>query len=715
MFQFTDLRELLALYLTAEQVETISQAYLLAAHAHEGQMRMSGEPYITHPVEVARILANMRMDHETITAAILHDVLEDTPMSKETLIEKFGEKITELVDGVSKLTQINFENKELAQAESFRKMMLAMAKDIRVIIIKLADRLHNMRTCIALSDEKRRRKARETLEIFAPIAHRLGMNQMRVEFEELGFEALYPMRYRVLRESVRKARGNRKKVLAIVEQAIRAVLEAHQVKNYSLWGREKHLYSLYKKMRRKRLGFAEVMDVYAFRITVETVEDCYRVLGFVHSIHRPVAGRFKDYIAVPKPNGYQSLHTVVLGAHGIPIEIQIRTKEMDHFAENGIAAHWLYKNQSTLTDPSQLQTRRWLKGLLDIQQQTGSSLEFLENVKTDLFSGEVYVFTPKGHIFALPKGATPIDFAYMVHTDLGNTCVGCKIDRRLAPLSSRLSSGQTVEIITSETGQPNPAWLSFVVSGKAASNIRHWLKNQQRSESQALGRRLLDAVLSAHHASFSEFSATQIAILLKELKVDTLDHLFEEVGLGRKMAPIVVKHLLETKPKTEEGAVNETEVLPIDIKGTEGLVVTYAKCCYPIPGDLIVGFLSKGHGLVIHRESCPTIQKHQKNPYRLIYVQWQDNLEGEFQVEIRVQVINTRGVLAQLASTISECNANIITVEVDERDMRINTVRFVITVRNRAHLARIMRRLRELSPVIRIIRAKNLKAAKHYE
>lgn len=715
MFQFTDLRELLALYLTAEQVETISQAYLLAAHAHEGQMRMSGEPYITHPVEVARILANMRMDHETITAAILHDVLEDTPMSKETLIEKFGEKITELVDGVSKLTQINFENKELAQAESFRKMMLAMAKDIRVIIIKLADRLHNMRTCTALSDEKRRRKARETLEIFAPIAHRLGMNQMRVEFEELGFEALYPMRYRVLRDSVKKARGNRKKVLGIVEQAIRAALEAHQVKNYSLWGREKHLYSLYKKMRRKRLGFAEVMDVYAFRIIVETVEDCYRVLGFVHSIHRPVAGRFKDYIAVPKPNGYQSLHTVVLGAHGIPIEIQIRTKEMDHFAENGIAAHWLYKNQGTLTDPSQLQTRRWLKGLLDIQQQTGSSLEFLENVKTDLFSGEVYVFTPKGHIFALPKGATPIDFAYMVHTDLGNTCVGCKIDRRLAPLSSRLSSGQTVEIITSETGQPNPAWLSFVVTGKAASNIRHWLKNQQRSESQALGRRLLDAVLSAHHASFSEFSATQISLLLKDLKVDTLDHLFEEVGLGRKMAPIVAKHLLEIKPKREEGTLSEAEALPLDIKGTEGLVVTYAKCCYPIPGDLIVGFLSKGHGLVIHRESCATIQKHQKNPYRLIYVQWQDNLEGEFQVEIRVQVINTRGVLAQLASTISECNANIITVAVDERDMRINTVRFVITVRNRAHLARIMRRLRELSAVTRIIRAKNLKAAKHYE
>ncbi|MFO1259348.1 MAG: RelA/SpoT family protein [Gammaproteobacteria bacterium] len=715
MFQFTDLRELLALYLTAEQVETISQAYLLAAHAHQGQMRMSGEPYITHPVEVARILANMRMDHETISAAILHDVLEDTPMSKETLIEKFGEKITELVDGVSKLTQINFENKELAQAESFRKMMLAMAKDIRVIIIKLADRLHNMRTCTALSDEKRRRKARETLEIFAPIAHRLGMNQMRLEFEELGFEALYPMRYRVLRESVKKARGNRKKVLTTVEQAIRAALEAHHVKNYSLWGREKHLYSLYKKMRRKRLGFAEVMDVYAFRIIVETVEDCYRVLGFVHGVHRPVAGRFKDYIAVSKPNGYQSLHTVVLGAHGIPIEIQIRTKEMDHFAENGIAAHWLYKNHDTLTDPSQLQTRRWLKGLLDIQQQTGSSLEFLENVKTDLFSGEVYVFTPKGHIFALPKGATPIDFAYMVHTDLGNTCIGCKIDRRLAPLSSRLSSGQTVEIMTSETGQPNPAWLSFVVSGKAASNIRHWLKNQQRSESQALGRRLLDAVLSAHHVSFSEFSATQIAILLKELKADTLDHLFEDIGLGRKMAPIVAKHLLEITPRGEDGTLSETEVLPLDIKGTEGLVVTYAKCCYPIPGDLIVGFLSQGHGLVIHRESCPTIQKHQKNPYRLIYVQWQDNLGGEFQVEIRVQVVNTRGVLAQLASTISECNANIITVGVDERDMRINTVRFVITVRNRAHLARIMRRLRDLKPVTRIIRAKNLKAANHYE
>jgi GTP diphosphokinase / guanosine-3',5'-bis(diphosphate) 3'-diphosphatase len=714
VFQFTDLRELLALYLTAAQVESISQAYLLAADAHEGQKRVSGEPYITHPVEVARILANMRMDYETIAAAILHDVLEDTPMTKESLVEKFGEKIPELVDGVSKLTQINFENKELAQAESFRKMMLAMAKDIRVIIIKLADRLHNMRTSTVLSNEKRRRKARETLEIYAPIAHRLGMNQMRVEFEELGFEALYPMRFRVLRESVKKARGNRKKVLATVDHSIRAVLDAHEVKGYAVWGREKHLYSLYRKMRRKRLSFSEVMDVYAFRIIVESVEDCYRVLGFVHSIHRPVGGRFKDYIAVSKPNGYQSLHTVVLGAHAIPIEIQIRTKEMENFAENGIAAHWLYKNKGALTNPAQLQTRKWLKGLFDIQKQTGSSLEFLENVKIDLHSGEVYIFTPLGHIFALPNGSTPIDFAYMVHTDLGNSCVGCKIDRRLAPLSTRLSSGQTVEIITSETGQPNPAWLSFVVTGKAASNIRHWLKNQQRSESQALGRRLLDAVLSANRVSFTEFSATQIAMLLKEVKVDTLENLLEEIGLGKKMAPIIARHLLDVRPKGEH-VVNEADALPLAIKGTEGLIVTYAKCCYPIPGDMIVGFLSKGQGLGIHRESCPIVHKQHKNPHQIIHVQWQEALEGEFQVEINVQVINTRGVLAQLASTISDCNANIINVDVDERDRHINTISFVITVRNRAHLARIVRRLRGLSSATRIIRAKNLKSSRYYE
>lgn len=708
MFQFTDLRELLALYLNSAQVETISHAYLIAAEAHQGQTRITGEPYITHPIEVARILAHMRMDYETISAALLHDVLEDTATPRSELVEKFGEKIAELVDGVSKLTQINFKSKELAQAESFRKMMLAMAHDIRVIIIKLADRLHNMRTSSVLLPEKRRRKARETLEIYAPIAHRLGMNQLKVEFEELGFEALYPARYRVLKEAVRKARGNRKKWLSSVEAGIRACLDKHGIIHYALWGREKHIYSLYKKMKRKRLSFSEVMDVYAFRVLVDSSEDCYRVLGLIHSLHRPVAGRFKDYIAVPKPNSYQSLHTIVLGTHGIPIEIQIRTREMENYAENGIAAHWIYKDQTLKNDIGQIQTQRWLKGLIDIQQQSGNSIEFLNNVKSDLETAEVYVFTPKGDIFALPAGATPIDLAYVVHTELGNTCIGCKIDRRIAPLSIRLQNGQTIEILTHEHAHPNPAWLSFAVTGKAQSNIRHWLRNQQRSESQILGRRLIEAVIGAHHKQFDDFTANQIASLLKILEIDTLELVFEEVGLGRLMAQIVAKHLLyieSQKSSLLTEVEDSSKSHSIAIKGTEGLMVTYGKCCYPLPGDLIVGFLSQGQGLIIHRENCPKITKYKKNLNHLIYAQWQDNVEGEFDVEIWIYVVNERGVLAQLASTISESNANIITLSVDEGDKQFNTIRFIISVRNRAHLARILRRLRRLPTVNRLERA----------
>lgn len=702
MFAFTDLRDELALYLPPLQVEEITHAYLLAEKAHEGQKRFTGEPYISHPVEVARILAGLHMDHQCIMAAMLHDVIEDTAIDKSTIINRFGEKVAELVDGVSKLKQIKFESRELAQAENFRKMMLAMAQDIRVILIKLADRLHNMRTLACLPPQKRRRIALETLEIYAPIAHRLGINHMRVEFEDLGFASLYPLRYRVLKESVKRARGNRKALIHTIENDIKKRLDDAGLTASRIWGREKHLYSLYKKMHQKRLSLSEVMDVYAFRIVVDKLPDAYLALGVVHSTYRPIARRFKDYIAIPKANGYQSLHTTLIGPHGVPIEVQIRTQEMEHLAENGIAAHWLYKN--TEKETSQVHTREWLKDLLELQKHTGNPIEFIENVKVDLFSEAVYVFTPKGNIFSLPQGATPVDFAYMVHTDIGNACVGCKIDRRLAPLSSRLRSGQTIEIITATGAHPNPAWLTFAVTGKARNNIRHWLKNQQSAESQALGKRLLNSVLVETNHSLESFSPANLQVIVKEMGLPTVEELYEEVGLGKRMAPLVAKRLLASLQAGEE--LKNQRAKPLTIKGTEGLVVTYARCCYPIPGDLIIGSLAQGQGVVIHKERCHKITKLKKMNNEYINVIWEDKVVGEFQVPIVVDVVNGRGVLASLANAIADSNANIINVHVDERDGSHNTVKFIVSVRNRSHLARIMRRLRMVNEVTRIARGK---------
>lgn len=636
-------------------------------------------------------------------AAMLHDVIEDTSIDKKTIVDRFGEKVAELVDGVSKLKQIKFESRELAQAENFRKMMLAMAQDIRVILIKLADRLHNMRTLACLPPPKRRRIALETLEIYAPIAHRLGINHMRVEFEDLGFASLYPLRYRVLKESVKRARGNRKALIHTIESDIKNKLQAAGLTQSTIWGREKHLYSLYKKMHQKRLSLSEVMDVYAFRIVVDTTSDAYLALGAVHSIYRPIARRFKDYIAIPKANGYQSLHTTLIGPHGVPIEVQIRTQEMEHLAENGIAAHWLYKTAEKAT--SQVHTKEWLKDLLELQKHTGNPIEFIENVKIDLFAEAVYVFTPKGSILSLPQGATPVDFAYIVHTDIGNACVGCKIDRRLAPLSSRLRSGQTIEIITATGAHPNPAWLTFAVTGKARNNIRHWLKGQQEAESQALGKRLLNSVLIETNQSLENFSPENLQEIAKEMGLPAIEELYEDVGLGKRMAPLVAKRLVAylTSPN-EEG--HHKKAKPLSIKGSEGLVVTYARCCYPIPGDLIVGNLAQGQGIVIHKERCHKIAKLKRMNNEYINVVWEDKVIGEFQVPIVVDVVNGRGVLASLANAIADSNANIVNVHVDERDGSHNTVKFIVSVRNRSHLARIMRRLRMVTEVTRITRGK---------
>lgn len=704
---FNSLKADLETYLDKDHIKAIYEAYQLAADAHEGQKRQSGEPYITHPVSVARILASLHLDPQSIMAAILHDVLEDTQTDKATLADRFGEEVADLVDGVSKLTQIQFQTKAEAQAENFRKMVLAMAHDIRVIIVKLSDRLHNMRTLESLSNEKRRRIAQETLDIYAPIANRLGMNAFRVELEDRGFAALYPVRSSVLKRSVRKARGNKRQLLKHIEHGIRDSLKEAGIEA-EVVGREKHLFSIYKKMLKKQLPFSEVNDVFAFRIIVDKTDTCYRALGSVHNLYKPVPGRFKDYIAIPKANGYQSLHTVLFGPHGAPIEIQIRTREMHQTAENGIAAHWLYKTNTSEKEPDRahLRARGWVKGLIEMQENAGNPLEFIENVKIDLFPDEVYVFTPTGNIMELPAGATAVDFAYAVHTDVGNSCIAAKIDRHLAPLSTRLRNGQTLEIVTAPGARPNPAWLNFVVTGKARSNIRHFLKSQQRSESISLGRRLLEKALTNHSLVLDQIEPEVIQDMLTIFKFKTLDILLQEIGLGNRSALLVARDLAGRVASEQSDALLEEGQTPLVIRGTEGMVLTYAKCCRPIPGDPILGFLSAGKGILIHAETCPKISQDKLDREKVIHVQWEEGVQGTFEVELKVQLANERGALAQLAIAFSEAESNIDNISTESRDCQQSTFNILINVKNRRHLASILRRVRKVKPVIRIIRSR---------
>ncbi|MBQ74174.1 MAG: bifunctional GTP diphosphokinase/guanosine-3',5'-bis(diphosphate) 3'-diphosphatase [Gammaproteobacteria bacterium] len=688
-------------YLEPLQVDQIKKAYSFAKDAHQGQTRKSGEPYISHPLAVASILADMHMDHQCLMAALLHDVIEDTGVPKHTLSKQFDDQVAELVDGVSKLKSI-FESRAEAQAENFQKMTLAMAKDIRVILVKLADRLHNMRTLDYLYPEKRRRIARETLEIYAPIANRLGMNNIRVEFEELGFKALYPLRSSMIERAVKKARGNRKEIVSNVRQSIADCLEREGIEA-TVFGREKHLYSIYDKMRSKRRSFHEIMDVYAFRIIVDNVDTCYRTLGAVHNLYKPVAGRFKDYVAIPKANGYQSLHTTLFGMHSLPIEIQIRTHEMEMVANNGIAGHWLYKSSDDTASGSHKRAREWMHGLLELQQSAGNSLEFIENVKTDLFPDEVYVFTPLGEIYELPQGSTPIDFAYAVHTDIGNTCVACRIDRRLAPLSASLESGQTVQIITAPGALPSPAWLGFVITGKARSSIRHALKNQQRSESITLGKRLLERTLQTHQKSLADIEPIKLAKVLEDRRVPDLESLLAEVGLGNQMAHVITGMLITLPENAEESEFHG----PLAIRGTEGMVVTYARCCKPIPGDHIVGHISAGRGIVIHSDHCKNIQDLQKKPEEILPARWDPEVEQEFSVELRVELEHEKGIIAILASTITAANANVERINMLEKDARLSTVNIVLSVKDRIHLANVIRRLRTIKVINKIIRVRS--------
>ncbi len=692
-------------YLDEPQTVAVRRAYYYAEQAHHGQQRRSGEPYVTHPLAVAGILADMHMDHQSLMAAMLHDVIEDTGIDKTAIAEQFGDPVAELVDGVSKLTQIEFDTLEEKQAENFQKMALAMARDIRVILVKLADRLHNMRTLGVLPTTKARRIARETLEIYAPIAMRLGMNSVRMEFEDLGFTALYPMRARRIEAARGAARGHRRELVDKIRSQIENALlqDGHEA---TVVGREKHLYSIYKKMRSKKKSFSEIMDIYAFRIVVDSVDRCYRVLGCIHSLYKPVPGEFKDYIAIPKANGYQSLHTVTMGMHGVPIEIQIRTREMEDMANNGIAAHWLYKTDSDTVNGSHARARQWVQGLLEMQQRAGDSLEFIENVKIDLFPDEIYVFTPKGRIMELPRGATAVDFAYGVHTELGNSCVACRINRRLAPLSEPLQSGQTVEVITAAGASPNPSWFNYAVTAKARSNIRHYLMHQTREDAIALGRRLLDKSLAAFELAISELSTTRLASYLESAGLASLDELLAELAQGKRL-PGVVASQLAGEVDMEGPAPQPGSDTPLAIRGTEGFMVSYARCCRPLPGDPIAGYLSSEKGVVVHRENCRNLADLRDKPEQWIPLRWDDDIEGEFLAELRIEVENRRGTIATIATRINSMGVNIDKISSTDKDYQYTYVDLDLHVENRVHLAGIMRRLRGIDSVRRVSRVRH--------
>ena len=699
------LTDKLTLYLDPKEVDRIERAYHFSEKCHLGQMRQSGDPYITHPLAVANILADMRMDHESLMAALLHDVIEDTGVTKGQISRRFGRTVADLVDGVSKLGEVASASRAEQQAESFQKMTLAMSQDIRVMLVKLADRLHNMRTLGVLSPEKKRRIARETIDIYAPIAQRLGINDVRLEFEDLGFAAMYPLRHRRLREALKASRKNRKEVVSEIHQSIEMRLDKEMVKA-KVKGREKHLWSIYLKMREKKKSFRDIMDVFAFRLIVDNVDDCYRALGIIHNIYKPVPGEFKDYIAIPKANGYQSLHTVLVGMHGVIIEVQIRTAEMEAMANFGIAAHWEYKTGNSNIATSQKKAARWIQGLLEMQQQAGNSLEFLEHVKADLFPDEVYVFTPKGQIVELPLGATPIDFAYSVHTGLGNRCIACHVDGELTPLSEPLKSGQKVEIVSAAGAQPNPNWLNFVVTAKARSAIRHFLKNQQHDESVDLGKRLLDQALSNLGTSYNKLKKSQIKMLLKETGAPTFEFVLQQIGLGNRV-PFAVANLMVPVNKRQIVEDKKNSNLPVVIDASEGLLVQYGRCCHPIPGDPILGHLSPGKGLVIHHESCRNLKEIRRFPEKCMPLVWSSVVEGEFAVELKVEVTPERGFIAALAARMTEEDATIEHISVDEKDALTSIVDVVLTVKDRIHLADIMRRARSLKPVRRVYRVKN--------
>ena len=698
--QVDQLRRAAAHYLEKKEIDSICRAYTFGAKAHEGQRRRSGEPYISHPLAVARILVDMRLDAATVSAALLHDVIEDTGTLKEQIANEFSPEVAELVDGVSKIDRIQFKTKEDEQAENLRKMLLAVSRDIRVILIKLADRLHNMRTLGSMPRDKQCIIARQTLDIYAPIANRLGVRKWSQELEELSFANMHPKRYTILEGAMRKRHGNRKAIVEKVQAAIENQLKQEELPG-EVTGREKNLYSVYRKMVRKRLPFEEVFDMFAFRVTTDKVDTCYRILGAIHNLYKPIPGRFKDYIAIPKANGYQSLHTVVFGPFGVPIEVQIRTEIMHRVAETGVAAHWLHKSANNTQPGVQQRALQWLKDLLENQQKAGNSSEFLEHLKIDLFPDEIYVFTPNGEIKKMPRGATVVDFAYEVHTDVGNRCVSAKINHQLVPLRTRLRNGDHIEVVTADWGRPNPAWLDHVATGKARANIRSFLKNQKFEEAVTLGERLLSQALRDIGAS-TKIEQSKKAELLQTTKADKWETLLAEIGLGNRMAPMVAKQLT-TDANASPAEKNKSA---LNVRGTEGVVINYARCCRPIPGDAIIGFLSAGRGLVIHTTNCPNIGEFHKHPEKWVDVVWENDIAQEFPVTLRIEAKNRRGVLASVAAAIAEMEANIDAVTFADRDSLYTCMDFTIEVKNRAHLASIMRNIRQQESIVRMFRQK---------
>jgi GTP pyrophosphokinase len=692
----------LSSYLTREDVSELQNAYLFSQSAHSGQFRQSGEPYISHPLAVASILGKLRLDSQTLAAALLHDVMEDTHVSKAEIGDRFGKSVAELVDGVSKLDKIEFQSHADAQAENFRKMLLAMARDVRVILIKLADRLHNMRTLEAMRPEKKRRIARETMEIYAPIANRLGLNNIYHELQELSFRYLYPRRYRVLTNATKAARGNRREMVSKILETMKQRLKTSGL-DAEVTGREKQLYSIYKKMVEKHLSFSEILDIYGFRVIVKDVPSCYIALGALHSLYNPIPGKFKDYIAIPKANGYQSLHSTLWGPYGTPIEIQIRTPEMHRIAEAGVASHWLYKSSDADLNDLNMKTHQWLQSLLETMSDSTDSLEFLEHIKVDLFPGEVYVFTPQGEILALPKGSTAVDFAYAVHTDIGDCCVAARINGENAPLRTVLRSGDRVEIVTASHAKPNPAWLNYVVTGKARSHIRRFLKTMQYDESAKLGERLLNQAFATLKVDPQTISEAQWEKLTRESGAKSRTDLLADMGLGKHLPAVIARRLAASPGESALGANGTTDV--ITILGTEGMAVQFARCCRPIPGDPVIAFIKKDQGLVIHTDDCPAVTKNKGSSDNWLDVAWGKDIDRQFEVGIKLMVANQRGVLARVAAAIADADSNIDNVAM-EGDGAYTTMNFVLQVRNRHHLAQVIRSLRRIPEVAKISRVK---------
>jgi GTP diphosphokinase / guanosine-3',5'-bis(diphosphate) 3'-diphosphatase len=690
-------------YLKPKDVARLAEAYRFSEAAHAGQVRQSGDPYISHPLAVAEILADWHLDGQTLMAALLHDVTEDTSVTKDEISDTFGKPVAELVDGVSKLDKIEFQSAEVAQAENFRKMLLAMARDVRIILIKLADRLHNMRTLGAVPPAKRQRVARETMEIYAPIANRLGLNTLYHELQELAFTHLHPLRYQVLAKATKAARGNRREMIGRSLEAVKKKLAASDIPA-SVQGREKHVYSTYRKMIEKHLSFSEVHDIFGIRVIVKDVPSCYLALGALHALYKPIPGKFKDYIAIPKANGYQSIHTDLIGPYGVPLEVQVRTEQMHRLAESGVASHWMYKDDSDRLSELQKQTHRWLQSLLEIQHQSGDPQEFLEHVKVDLFPDEVYVFTPKGKILSLPRGATAVDFAYAVHTDIGNRCVAAKVNGELVPLRTELRNGDRVEIITASHAKPNPGWLQYVRTGKARSNIRHFLKTMQYEESASLGERLLDQALKSLKSGLAEIDDASWERVVRDGGARSREELLADIGLGKRLPAVVARHML----RRTDGAHEEQRAAgSVTIRGTEGMAVQLASCCRPIPGDAIVGSIKKGQGLVVHVSDCSVIvRSRKKEPEQWIDVDWDARTSRLFQAAINVTVENQRGVLAKVASEIAAAGSNIDAISMDEDRALFTTMHLVLEVANRQHLARVLRALRRVPDVKKISRAR---------